>query len=463
MADINLGVGGANSASDAYEIANSLKFEADNTEYITHTSSSGSGTKVTYSFWCKRTELDSSSYMQVAGITTNSETLRFMFYQDSVRVEVGNGGTQTLLVTNRKFRDTSAWYHFFIVVDTTLSTAGDRRQLWVNGVRETSFSTETYPTQNFSAATDQNNAKWRYGAYDSTYYKFSGYLAECYRLDGIAATYTDFGEFDTNGIWIPKEYTGSFGTNGHYLDFEDSSSLGADDSGNSNNFTLNNIAAADQATDTPTNNFAVLNGLHNVPDTTRKEGLTTTVKNNNGWRTLVSTLGVSSGKWYFELSAGSEYTMIGVSGDGVYGGGISYEYYVGSLTGSLGYYGNSATFFQDGVDKSPTNVASFVADDIVGLALDVDNGKAYFHKNGTYQNSANPNTSSNGYTITGDAPYFLTMSTYQQADQCEVNYGGYHVYSISSGNSDANGYGNFEYAPPSGYYALCSKNLAEYG
>ena len=103
------------------------------------------------------------------------------------------------------------------------------------------------------------------------------------------------------------------------------------------------------------------------------------------------------------------------------------------------------------------------ADDIVGFAFDADNKKIYFHKNGTYQNSANPNTSSNGYTVTGNAPFFLGFATYQQTDQCEANFGGYHVYSISSGNSDANGYGNFEYSVPSGYYALNSKNLAEYG
>ena len=138
-----------------------------------------------------------------------------------------------------------------------------------------------------------------------------------------------------------------YGSNGFYLNFDDSSSLGADSSGNGNNFTLSNIAAADQATDTPTNNFAILNTRHRVPDTTRKEGATTTVKNNNGWRTLVSTLGVSSGKWYFELSSGSEYQIIGVSGDGVYGSGDTHSSYLGSLTGSLGYYGNSATYFQD--------------------------------------------------------------------------------------------------------------------
>ena len=469
MADINLGVGGANSASGSYEIDNSLKLEQDNTEYLHKTpTSSGNRRTFTLSGWIKRTEVNRGSgggdYIFHAGDGDYNQSDRTIFKFNHDDTIYWGGGSAYEIKTNRVFRDTSAWYHIAMIVDTTNSTAGDRLKLYVNGVRETDLATNTNPSQNFQYAFMKDDKQViGYNHTDSSN-PASMYIAEVVWLDGTAASITDLGEFDQDtGIWIPKDVSNlSVGTNGCYLDFEDSSNLGNDASGGTA-FTLNNIAAADQATDTPTNNFAVLNIRHRVPDTTRKEGATTTVKNNNGWRTMISTLGVSSGKWYFELSAGSEYTMIGVSGDGVYGSGITYEYYVGSLTGSLGYYGNSATFFQDGVDKSPTNVSSFVADDIIGLALDVDNGKAYFHKNGTYQNSANPNTSTNGYTITGDAPYFLSMSTYQQSDQCEVNYGGYHVYSISSGNSDANGYGNFEYAVPSGYYALCTKNLSEYG
>jgi len=460
-----LAVAGANSSVGVYDIDNSLKFEADNNEYLSRTpSSAGNRRTWTLSCWVKRTELASSASMQI--LSAGDTYLHFD--GDRLKANFRSAGTNFFFATNRVFRDTSAWYHIVLQCDTTQATNTDRAKLWVNGEAQTADWLDSYDNMALNYETLMNSTdEHEVGKYtndESTYAEFfNGYMAEMHLVDGTALTPTDFGETDNDsGIWKPKEYTGSYGTNGFYLDFEDSSSLGADSSGNGNNFTLNNIAAADQATDTPTNNFAVLNTLHRIPDTTRKEGLTTTVKNNNGWRTIISTLGVSSGKWYFELSAGSEYTMIGVAGDAVYGGGGTWENYLGALTGSLGYYGNTATFFQDGVDKSPTNVSGFVADDIVGLALDVDNGKAYFHKNGTYQNLANPNTSTNGYTITGDAPYFLGLSTYQQSDQCEVNFGGYHVYSISSGNSDGE-YGNFEYAPPSGYYALCTKNLAEYG
>ena len=462
------------SISTGFDIDNSLKLEEDNTEYLHFTPSSQTDyERMTFSIWIKRTELNNGSgatrLAEFGNGTANTTNLRILFDSNDKLGIYGNSIVWRL--STQSFRDTSAWYHLFFKFDTTQGTSNDRIRVWVNGqmIAHTDYDTVNNPGSGTAMGFNRTNAQTIGQQQEggvSANNGFNGYIAQAWGSGGTPPDVTDFGETDSDsGIWKPIDISEVSipDSNGFFLDFSDSSDLGNDSSSNNNDFTLNNITSADQATDTPTNNFSVLNGLHRVPDTTRKEGLTTTVKNNNGWRTLVSTLGVSSGKWYFELSAGSEYTIIGVAGDAVYGGGGTWENYLGSLTGSLGYYGNSATFFQDGVDKSPTNVATFVADDIVGLALDVDNGKAYFHKNGTYQNSANPNTSTNGYTITGDAPYFLGLSTYQQSDQCEVNYGGYHVYSISSGNSDANGYGNFEYSPPSGYYALCSKNIAEYG
>ena len=468
MADINLGVGAANSASGGYEIDNSLKFERRNNETLQHTFDSDPTNlkKNTLSIWFKRTEISANQGLYQFGDDASGDHNYIRFTatpnQGFLRCLINGSDVQALL-TNQAFTDTSAWYHLVVAWDTTQGTASNRLRLYLNGEEITSFSSDNRSgiTQNYDTPNGENGKSVLIG---EGVYDMSCYIAETHFVDGQALAPTDFGEYDADsGIWKPKQYTGTYGNNGFYLDFSDAANLGDDASGNGNNFTETNITAADQATDTPTNNFTILNTLHRVPDTTIKEGNTATVKTNNGWRTIVSTLGVSSGKWYFELSAGSEYTMIGVAGDSVYGGGGTWEYYLGSLTGSLGYYGNSATYFQDGSDKSPTNVSSFVADDIIGMALDVDNGKVYFHKNGTYQNQGNPNNGTNGYTLTGIAPYFLGLSTYQQSDQCEVNYGGYHVYSVSSGNSDANGYGNFEYAPPSGYYALCTKNLAEYG
>ena len=449
-----------------YDIDNSLKFEQDNSEQIHFTpSSSGNRRTWTFSCWLKRTELSLNHYIFNFGNEDYNQSGRtLMTFRTGVDQIWFGGGSAYQLKTTQVFRDTAAWYHIVLAVDTTQATASNRLKLYVNGEQITAFDSTSYPAQNFEYAANRNHKHSIGYNHTDNGSGFSGYMSEVALIDGQQLTPSSFGETDDDsGIWKPKNLsTLTFGSNGFYLKFDDSSSLGADSSGNTNNFTLSNITAADQATDSPTNNFATLNTLHRVPDTTIKEGATNTVKNNNSWRTLVSTIGVTQGKWYFELEAGSEYTMIGVSGDGVYGGGSQNENYLGGLTGSTGYYGNSATFFQDGSDMSPTNVASFTGG-IIGIALDVDNGKMYFHKAGTYQNSANPNTSSNGYNLTGDAPYFLSMSTYQQSDTCKVNFGGYYNYTVSSGNADANGYGNFEYAVPSGYYALCTKNLAEFG
>ena len=256
------------SISTGYDIDNSLKLEPDNSEFLSITNTSaGNRRTATYSFWLKRTELDASSYVQVAGLFTTSETVRFMFYQDHIMLENGLGGTRKRLTTNAVYRDTSAFYHFVVAIDTTQSTAANRVKLYVNGVQETSFSTEEYPDQNFDLAIGQSGANfpWRYGAYNATYYKTAGYLAEAHYIDGTQYAASDFGEFDEDsGIWKPKEFTGTYGTQGSYLNFSDASNLGANPKGSDIDAVLNNITAADQATDTPTNNFCTLNPIFTV-------------------------------------------------------------------------------------------------------------------------------------------------------------------------------------------------------
>jgi len=471
------------SVSTGYNIDNSLKFEADNTEYLSHTSSGSSGTKLTFSFWTKRTELDSSgsNYMLLAGVIKAGESVNFYFNADKIRVDAGNGGNGYRIITNSVYRDTASWYHMFVVIDTTLSTSSDRIQLWINGVRQTDLGTDNQPTQNFSTGVDVNNAIWRYGAYDNTYYHYSGYIAEAHKLDGIAASCTDFGEFDEDSaIWIPKKYSGSYGTNGHYLKFADSSSLGTDSSGNSNDFTLNNIAAADQATDTPTNNFAVANvligtgGFFVTTEGATKGVLSTAGPGNNvGGVSLMSTLAPSSGKWYFEAqntNSGDVYLFLGVADTASIG--YTDGYVLGGQNGTTpsiawrggGAYDGSAKVYSN---NSATGSSVNWETEVVGVALDLDNNKIYFHKSGTWINSGDPaNGTDNGgqYDLptAEDGQWLLGVSGYNLATWL-LNFGGYTTMSISSAASDANGYGTFEYAPPTGYYALCTKNLAEYG
>jgi hypothetical protein len=175
------------SISTGYDIDNSLKLEPDNVEFLTITNTSAGNRKTaTYSFWLKRTELDASGYMQVAGLITTSETVRFLLYQDHIILENGNGGTQKRLITNAVYRDTSAWYHFVVAIDTTQSTAANRVRLYVNGVEETSFST----TNNFS---ENDNTGMNFGAQyiglsvedSASYQSFNGYMAEVFGADGL--------------------------------------------------------------------------------------------------------------------------------------------------------------------------------------------------------------------------------------------------------------------------------------
>jgi hypothetical protein len=459
-------------ASSVYEIENSLKLEPDNSEFLSITNTSaGNRRTATYSFWLKRTELDASSYMQVAGLSTTSETVRFMFYQDRIMLENGNGGTRKRLTTNALYRDTSAWYHFVVAIDTTQSTAANRVKLYVNGVQETSFLTEEYPAQNFDLSIGQSgpNFPWRYGAYDATYYKTAGYLAEAHYIDGTQYAASDFGEFDEDsGIWKPKEFTGTYGTQGSYFNFSAANNLGANPKGSDIDAVLNNITAADQATDTPTNNFCTLNPVYQAQATkyhTVSNGGTFVTGNQGGtvWDAVAATIPLFKGKWYWEIKKNGTVAqtnmLVGV-------GGIDEHLWnwrtLTTITdGARLMFSYNGVFYGGG-----SGGFSYNDGDIVSIALDQDNGGFYLRKNGgTWTNSGNP---ASGSSLTGaqTTPWGTSIPAFNVANNVgglALNFGGFSGFTISSGNTDANGYGNFEYAPPSGYYAICTKNLAEHG
>jgi hypothetical protein len=331
------------SISTGYDIDNSLKLESDNSERLYKTPG-GAGNRRTFtiSFWTKRTEINGVKQYPFEAGNSDSDTDRF-----TLRFGIGDTfdiqSQSTWLSTNRVFRDTSAWYHFVIKVDTTDGTAANRIKLYVNGVEETSFATDNRASLNQNNDFPVNNTEIHNigsSPVEGGLY-YNGYIAEWVQIDGTALAPTAFGEFDEDsGIWKPKAYAGSYGTNGFYLDFKDSANLGNDASGGLD-FTLNNITSADQATDTPTNNFCTTNPiLRYFTETFTTEGATVVTKNANGWVSPQSTI----------------------------------------------------------------------------------------------------------------CP-----------DQIFTNFGGYSSYAISTPASDASGYGTFEYAPPTGYYALCTKNLAEFG
>ena len=308
--------------------------------------------------------------------------------------------------------------------------------------------------------------KW--GAFNATYYKMCGYIAECHYLDGVAKVQTDFGEYDEDsGIWKPKAYTGTYGGNGCYLNFDDSASLGADSSGNGNTFTLNNITAADQSTDTPTNNFATMSPLWKyATSSTLTNGGTYISTTTAGWTGAKGSIGVQNGKWYWEVkttNVGWSLFPAGIQTDGednINSGNAHSQ----NTTMALGT-GSTYIKYVSGVESSvSTGGASMDTDNITGVALDLDSATKTlkWFRNNTLVATIDIASVSASF---GNQLVFPFSSIYADSGTVfiEYNYGGYTTFSISSAASDANGYGTFEYAPPSGYYALCTKNLAEYG
>ena len=464
------------SVSTGYDIDNSCKFEADNSEKLSRSQTTGTNRKkFTVSFWVKRTELSALQVLAIAEASGNDISFLNFEADDVLRFrDTGGASDQCILETNRVFRDTSAWYHIVLRVDTTDGTADDRNRIYVNGVQETSFSARTNFTQNDDSfwGAGSSNLTWGNALGEANYY--SGYVAEAVYVDGQSLAPTSFGEVDEDsGIWKPIDVSGlTFGNNGYYLDFKDSSNMGNDASGGTD-FTETNIAAADQATDTPTNNFCTFNAL--IPGAgIISEGATKfTNSTGNGWKSAVASMGAgTSGKWYaeFKFSTTASDNVLGqcpIDDPDLNRGEAGFAYYGSdtSLDESTGVYSNDGNRYIGG--GAASYGVSYGTSDIMAIAIDMDNGKFYVAKNNTWMNSGNPTSGATGtgaLDVRGATkPQSLGSSQYTANASMLCNFGGYTTISISSAASDENGYGTFEYAPPSGYYALCTKNLAEYG
>ena len=461
-------------ASGGYEVDNSCRFDGTSS-YLSKTPGSTSNRqKWTYSTWVKKSNINGlNQKIFEGGVDGNTLTDVIFKTDESLRFYSEDAGiTKINFVTNKLFRDVSAWYHIVIAVDTTQGTDTNRVKIYVNGVQETSFATATYPAVNYNTFVNYSSAanvigrRSYYGDFD-----FGGYLSETVLIDGTQLDPTSFGEFDEDsGIWKPIDVSGlTFGTNGFYLDFENSGALGADVSGNTNNFTVNNLTAIDQSTDTCTNNFATLNSLNNRAALT--QGSLQMLTGGSGQFGSSSTIQVSQGKWFCELKyvseTGAKEAIFGITSAASENNRTNNNY---TSPYAYGYYTDNGSIYNN---NGATSYGSSVSiGDIVGIALDLTNNKLYFAINGTWQNSANPATNSNGFSITavgsgtpegGYAFYGGDINT-TGSRQATLSFNfGSPAFAISSGNADADGYGNFEYAVPSGYFALNTKNLAEYG
>jgi hypothetical protein len=453
----------ANSLSGGYAVDNSCRFNSGSSDYLNKTFASAVSRQIcTYSAWIKISEIATEGALISASSDVNNYNAITIGRDSGVLryYEVISASTVTDVKTTQLFRDPSAWYHIVVAIDSTQATSSNRIKIYVNGSQVTSFLLNTVFAQNTNTSFGSNclHTIGRYADVSAGF--FNGYHSEVYFINGQQLDPTSFGEFDEDsGIWKPIDVSGlTFGTNGFYLDFEDSAALGDDVSGNGNDFTVNNLTAIDQTTDTPTNNFITMNPLDNYyAASTFSEGncKMVTAGTPQTWNT--STFGVSSGKWYCEIKL----TNDGSGGSSLFG--IADRPTV-SATAELGELATTYAYLSSGNfrtnNTNTSNGVSSADGDIIGIALDLDSAQntISYYKNGTILGSAQDITA----PVSGN--YFIASSDWLDgaSDVCTYEYNfGNPTFTISSGNTDGNGYGNFEYAVPSGYLSLCTANLSE--
>ena len=444
-----------------YTVDNSVRL--DGSSKLSRTVSSGSGnTKCTFSCWLKISDNSGTNGgTVVAGADGYNQ---FQSFNQTLYF----GDASVALNTYALFRDVSAWYNFVMIVDTTLATASDRAQLWVNGVRQSLGNTyNVQPTQNSNFNFYNTAQTWYLGGRATDHY-CKGYMAEVAFVDGTAYSATDFGQ-SKNGVWVPKNVSGlTYGTNGFYLDFADSSALGNDVSGNNNDFTSSGLTSSDQMIDTPTNSFATLNSTYPEPvspspsDTypaVYSEGNLKAVHPLNGRGVVSSTLATpASGKYYFEVRITGSATTYFVVG-GMKSAGVGEAKIPGSSMSASNFYWYSEGYvYVNGVDQS-AGIASYVSGDIIGFEFDTDNSVVSFYKNGTLDS----------YTLSIDCSDMVPIAfdgtgsvNFQWTTHWNFGQNGTFNGNVTAGgNSDANGIGDFKYTVPTDALAICTANLPE--
>jgi hypothetical protein len=425
---------------------------------LTRTPSSSGNRKIwTFSTWLKRTQIGSTGHFFSAtssGSTFPTLEIAITSGGAFLVAEYNGSGYNVNLTSTSLYRDPNAWYHFVVAVDTTQATSSDRVKIYVNGTQITEFSTSTYYSQNLD--TPVNNTYLHAIGRNATSGEsatLESLLAHTHLIDGTAYDASAFGETDaTTGIWKAKTAPSvTYGTNGFFLKFENSGSMGTDSSGNANNFTVNGTMT--QTVDTPSNVFATLNPLDGGINGTFSNGNLQLATSSAGYSTTRATLGFSAGKWYWEakLSSGTA-ADIGINTAST---DIAYT------NQFLGYPSTGYAYSSSG-NKANNNTntaygASYTTNDIIGVAFDADSGTLTFYKNGVSQGTA--------FTgLTGDT-YLPAVSDDSGSSACtwQMNFGnGYFgTTAVASGNADDNGLGIFEYAPPTGYLSICTKNINE--
>jgi len=440
--------------------------------YLTRTFGSAGNQQIfTFSAWVKFSDDDNLNYIFSTGADTEN---RFVLLRhnsatgSTLKVDGKTATTQTIEVrTNRAFRDTSAWYHLVLSVDTTQATSSDRVKIYVNGVQETSFAQSTYPSPNYN--TEVNKAAIHYvGKTNSGSTYYNGSMSHIHFCDGQAYQASDFGQFDANGVWTIKTSPSvTYGTNGFFI-LKDGNSV-TDQSGNGNNFTVAG-GTLTNTEDSPSNVFATLNPLAYRLDAgvslpTYSDGNTTVSYASDGGagKSSMGTICFDTGKWYWEYKVNS-------ANDTVFGGITRADYDPNDNFAGRSIYYNKSGALSVGTGTGGTANGSYgnsyTTGDIISVAFDCDNGVIWFAKNGTWQNSATQAEIEAG-TTTNSATTGITLNQFwspflEGADSgMSINFGnGYFgTTAVASAGTNASGIGIFEYDVPTGYTALSTKGL----
>ena len=508
---------GASAAVSGYDIDQSLRLNDGDSAYLARAQSNGNQDRWTWSGWVKRAHLGSN---QCLFATSNGTTTSFdAKFTSSDTINVYNylgGGFGARLITNRVFRDVSSWYHIVIVYDSGNATEAHRLRIYVNGVEESSFSTANYPSVDENSDLNVSGSGLDIGRQKNGAEFFDGYLAEVHLIDGTALTPASFGETnsDTNQ-WIPLEATElTYGTNGFYLKFQDSSALGDDSSGNTNDFAVTNLAATDQVLDSPTNNFATINGLtesianrNDFFEGNLRAKANDISGNSSAWFTATIGIPPNTGKYYWEfcdevyIDAGS---FGGAYPDGWGMGMIADDGHTNMMAdtdiGNTGWWfsksnNNVGTSRARGGGTSSENKrVPSTSTGVFKCCYDSDAGSFWFGgdlgwmtttSTGTPETSAQPGSGNDlwdsgtgtgfaGYTV---VPAWATINAGGNLTQLRFNFGQDSTFAglrsgVSGtagnpggggygGNADTNGFGDFFYEVPTGFKALCSDNLPD--
>ena len=463
-------------------VPNSARFNIASSDKLARTSDSGNTKTFTMSFWVKRSTFGADQVL--TNITSGSGKQGRVYFEGSTEQlefhDVSSGGSfEIRYITNKIFKDPSAWYNIVIAVNTDDGTAGDRVKIYVNGVRETSFATATQPSSGLATAFNSGGVM-EIGSQQVPAEFFGGYMAEVINVDGTQLAPTSFGETNSaSGIWVPKAITGlTFGANGYYLKNANAGALGTDSSGNGNDFAVTGLTSVDQATDSPSNNFCTINSvataISNAP--TLSQGNLTLAASGN-WRSSIGTFALTKGKWYWESKgAGSGGTILnGIASTAVIeaGGtssGLNNNSTIGVNLPSYAYHGSSGGMYYSNTSGNGQGQAggswgsTYTSADLISIYLDLDNNKLYMAKNDTLQ------VSGVGYDIQAGYAYYPVCIPYGVTQSLNFGIGSFNATAVSSAVADANGFGAFEYDPSRGgatvfngeaknFLSLCTNNL----